>query len=719
MAKRIRIHNDIQISWGITTNGEKVSLEDRQLRIKMVVFNRVFDVSGFTVKGNVVSFVFKGEDQQHCGTYILVCQDMTDGNLNTIDKTDAFVLVPHTEEECGTDNPNVALEVVTLDTDRDSSGIAKAATISIGKVITLPEGVAAYVKNVGTKYDAILEFGIPTGTGGIDGKDGIDIIADPPFIILNANEDGTIPSEQDTLVNIGVYRGGKKIEGATIYGIVSTNFINDITKESNNTSFYVRGSNIKTEKSTDLDGNQIVVPCTQASVYVQCSVPDSEMLYSTSVPVYINTQSFYTSLVSNQREFKRTFTEYQNKTDGLDTKLDRYYSEFQQTATGILSKVTANKKDADGKYETLNSKFSQTAEGFSATVDKYTQETDTKIESYKSEITQKADEISATVESTKTDLEGKIESNTSLITQKAEEISATVTANKKDADSKIESNTSLITQTANEIKSTISANKQYADGRIDDCYSNITQNANQIQQTISSWKTDVSGDIQNLQSQITQNASDISIANSRFNSDGSLKNTSGLLTTADKASLVSKDYVDGKVISAAEISTMIKEGISYASIAADQISFSGHLMQVGTGQIIINTDGFKLDSSGNATFAGDLTAKTLRLNKCSTSVASSGAIYFGNNLTLPTLDVGIVMQCILVGWGLLIPPNISTSKPVLTAQTSNVNIADAAKYCDPSIISSYPSTVTLDYGLYLLIGVGYSASTLWLYSKLT
>ncbi len=689
MAKRIRIHNDIQISWGITTNGEKVSLENRQLRVKMVVFNRVFDVSGFTVSGNVISFVFKGEDQQHCGTYILVCQDITDGNLNTIDKTDAFVLVPHTEEECGSDNPNVALEVVTLNTDRDSSGIATAATISIGKVTTLPDGVAAYVRNVGTKYDAILEFGIPIGSSGINGNDGINIIADPPFVTFDANEDGTISSGQDTLVKVEVYRGANKIEGAIIKNIVSTNFINDITKEGDNVSFYVRGSNIKSEKATDLDGNQIVVPCTQASVYVRCSIPDSETLYSINIPIYVNTQSFYTSLVSNQKEFKRTFAEYQNKTDGLGIKLDRYYSEFQQTATGILSKVTANKEDADGKYETLNSKFTQTADGFSAQVEKYTQESDKKIEDYKSEITQKADEISATVESNKTDLEGKIEKNTSLITQKADEISATV-----------------------------SANKEYANGRIDDCKSSITQSANQLQSQITSMQTDVNGDIENLQSQITQNASGISVLSSKFNSDGSIKNTSGLLTTADKASLASKDYVDGKVISSAEISTMITNGISTASIAADKISFSGHRMEVSTGQIIINTDGFKLDEDGNATFSGNLLAKTIRLKTCTSANLSSGAIYIGGgNIIAPVLNSGEVMECKILCQCLTIG-SVSTDTAVLVRENINVRIESMSNY-EGSVLQTYPPYVDLGYGAFYVVGRGTDSYTYWAYTKIS
>ncbi len=664
--KKIRIHNDIRISWGITTNGQQESLEGKVLQVQLVVYNQMIEIEDFSVTGNVIVFDFPGEKQKYCGTYTLVCRDITDGNLNTLDKTDAFELVPHTADEAGVDNDKVALEVVSLATDRDSSTIGKAATVRIGNVYTLPSGSQAYVRNVGTINNAILEFGIPSGTDGDGGIDGIGVVADPSSVTFNTDKSGNISSDQDKLVRMKLYIGGQVAGDAKIVSITPTNFKSPIAIEKDGSSFYIRGSNLSSVDTIDLDGNAVTVPCTQAEAYVVCKMGDSSVLYAATVRVYTNTQSFYTSLVSNQREFKQTFTELNNTLTDQGLQLEKYHSEFQQTAQNISmsvsklktdtegtiedaksnfevradkieSTVESNKTELDGKIEKNTSKITQTAEEINATVEKYKTDTDGKIESARSEFSQTAEEIKATVESNKKDADGKIEKNTSLISQTATEIKATVSANKELADQGIEDCNSLIsqtatqirqqvsdnktyldgriddcnssiTQTATQIRQSVSDNKTYLDGRIDDCNSNISQTANQIQQQVSSLQTDVNGNIQNLQSQITQNANSISVANSRFNSDGSLKNTSGLLTTADKASLVSKDYVDGKVISSAEISTMIKNGISTATIEADNVNLEGHTMKFGSGEITIDSTNFKLDSSGNVTMAGKITA---------------------------------------------------------------------------------------------------------------
>lgn len=719
--KKIRIHNDIRISWGITTNGQQESLEGKVLQVQLVVYNQMIEIEDFSVTGNVIVFDFPGEKQKYCGTYTLVCRDITDGNLNTLDKTDAFELVPHTADEAGVDNDKVALEVVSLATDRDSSTIGKAATVRIGNVYTLPSGSQAYVRNVGTINNAILEFGIPSGTDGDGGIDGIGVVADPSSVTFNTDKSGNISSDQDKLVRMKLYIGGQVAGDAKIVSITPTNFKSPIAIEEDGCSFYVRGSNLSSVDTIDLDGNAVTVPCTQAEAYVVCKMGDSSVLYAATVRVYTNTQSFYTSLVSNQREFKQTFTELNNTLTDQGLQLEKYHSEFQQTAQNISmsvsklktdtegtiedvksnfevradkieSTVESNKTELDGKIEKNTSKITQTAEEINATVEKYKTDTDGKIESARSEFSQTAEEIKATVESNKKDADGKIEKNTSLISQTATEIKATVSANKELADQGIEDCNSLISQTATQIRQQVSDNKTYLDGRIDDCNSSITQTANQIQQQVSSLQTDVNGNIQNLQSQITQNANSISVANSRFNDDGTLKNTSGLLTTADKASLVSKDYVDGKVISAAEISTMIKDGISYASIAADKISFSGHRMEVGTGQIVINTDGFKLDSNGNATFAGTVAANILKLKINTSSSGINGAFLAGGG-TLPELDIDALV-CLKVGRFFA-----TRSSPSITIKSANssVLIYDARE--TNGAISSLNAVSSVDLGL--------------------
>lgn len=541
--KKIRLHNDIHVSWGITTNGKQESLEAKTLQVQLVVYNKVITIPDFTIKGNIISFEFSGSQQKYCGVYTLVCRDTTNGNLSTIDKTEAFELVSHSEEEQGTDNPNVALEVVTLNTDRDSSTIGRAATVEIGEVKTLRSGAAAYVRNSGTSNAAVLDFGIPSGSNGDDGMSGYGISADPASVTFNTDSKGNISSSQDKLIRMKAYLGGQEIDDVTIVGLSTTNFANTVSAESDGKSFYLRGSDLQTVHTTDLDGNSIKVPVTQAQVAVDCKIDGSDLVYSTIVRVFVNTQTFYTALVSNQKMFKQTFTELDNSLNEQGVKLEKYYSEFQQTARGLSATISSNKQDADGSIENITNKLEATSSSLSSTIEANKKDADGNIEKLKSEFKQTTDGITSTVEQNKTDADGKLES---------------------------------------------------------------------------------------LSSKISQNAKSIEIANSRFNEDGSLKDKSGLMTTADKATLASREYVDGKVVNEATITTMINNGISTATIKADQIQFSGHQVKFDAGEIVINSKNFNLDGYGNVTMSGEIHA-------------TSG--WFGNpgnNIKIATDETGAV-----------------------------------------------------------------------------
>lgn len=519
--KKIRLHNDIHVSWGITTNGKQESLEAKTLQVQLVVYNKVINIPDFSINGNVISFEFSGSQQKYCGVYTLVCRDTTNGNLSTIDKTEAFELVPHSEEEQGTDNPNVALEVVTLNTDRDSSTIGRAATIEIGEVKTLRSGASAYVRNSGTINAAVLDFGIPSGSNGSDGMSGYGISAEPASVTFNTDSKGNISSSQDKLIRMKAYLGGQEIDDVTIVGLSTTNFSNTVSAESDGKSFYLRGSDLQTVHTTDLDGNSIKVPVTQAQVAVDCKIGKSDLVYSTIVRVFVNTQTFYTTLVSNQKMFKQTFTELSNSLDEQGVKLEKYYSEFQQTARGLSATISSNKKDTDGSIENITNKIEATSSSLSSTIE----------------------------------------------------------ANKKDADGNFEKLKTEFKQTTDGITSIVEQNKTDADGKLEKLNAAVTMNANQIE-----------------------------IANSRFNADGTLKNKSGLMTTDDKATLATREYVDGKVVNEATITTMINNGISTATIKADQIRFTGTTTVFESGEIIIRSNGLNLDQYGNATFNGEIHA---------------------------------------------------------------------------------------------------------------
>ena len=541
--KKIRLHNDIHVSWGITTNGKQESLEAKTLQVQLVVYNKVITIPDFSINGNVISFEFSGSQQKYCGVYTLVCRDTTNGNLSTIDKTEAFELVPHSDEEQGTDNPNVALEVVTLNTDRDSSTIGRAATIEIGEVKTLRSGAAAYVRNSGTTNAAVLDFGIPSGSNGNDGMSGYGISAEPASVTFNTDSKGNISSSQDKLIRMKAYLGGQEIDDVTIVGLSTTNFSNTVSTESDGKSFYLRGIDLQTVHTTDLDGNSIKVPVTQAQVAVDCKIGGSDLVYSTIVRVFVNTQTFYTTLVSNQKMFKQTFTELSNSLDEQGVKLEKYYSEFQQTARGLSATISSNKQDADGSIENITNKLEATSSSLSSTIE----------------------------------------------------------ANKKDADGNFEKLKTEFKQTTDGITSTVEKNKTDADGKLEKLSASVTLNANQIE-----------------------------IANSRFNADGTLKNKSGLMTTDDKATLATREYVDGKVVNEATITTMINNGISSATIKADQIRFTGTTTVFESGEIIIRSNGLNLDQYGNATFNGEIHA-------------TSG--WFGNpgnNIKIATDETGAV-----------------------------------------------------------------------------
>lgn len=620
--KKIRIHNDIHVSWGITTNGKQESLEAKTLQVQLVVYNKVITIPDFTINGNVVSFEFSGSQQKYCGVYTLVCRDSTNGNLSTIDKTEAFELVPHSEEEQGKDNPNVALEVVALNTDRDSSTIGRAATIEIGDVKTLRSGVAAYVRNSGTPNAAVLDFGIPAGSNGDDGMSGYGISADPASVTFNTDSKGNISSSQDKLIRMKAYLGGQEIDDITIVGLSTTNFTNSVSIESDGKSFYLRGSDLQTVHTTDLDGNSIKVPVTQAQVAVDCKIGGSDLVYSTIVRVFTNTQTFYTTLVSNQKMFKQTFTELNNSLDEQGVKLEKYYSEFQQTARGLSATISSNKQDADGSIENITNKLEATSSSLSSTIESNKKDADGNFEKLKTEFEQTTDGITSTVEQNKTDADGKLEK---------------------------------------------------------------------------------------LNASIALNASQIEIANSRFNADGSLKNKSGLMTADDKATLATREYVDGKVVSEAYIRTMIQNGISTAEISADQINLYGHTMRFQSGQIEIYSDNLKLDSSGNLKVSGDIYAKTIRL-KTSTSndnILSGSLLLGGGKYILPALSeedgcVNIKLYAPLI--------TRSSLPPTLECISGNVFLQLASEKTE----LPKSGKKELDNGAYDIVGFYKNGQTFWI-----
>ena len=157
--------------------------------------------------------------------------------------------------------------------------------------------------------------------------------------------------------------------------------------------------------------------------------------------------------------------------------------------------------------------------------------------------------------------------------------------------------------------------------------SEMDSNDEQVRKYIDGIDSDIRSDYGTTVSLVKQKADSWSVAAGAFYSDGTLRecgglsistyftnlfnkkitldasgnvkniSKSGLLVTADKTALETKiSNVEGKIISSATIETMISNGISEASIRADQISLEG--VVTANNYFKINTDGSMHASAG-------------------------------------------------------------------------------------------------------------------------
>lgn len=108
---------------------------------------------------------------------------------------------------------------------------------------------------------------------------------------------------------------------------------------------------------------------------------------------------------------------------------------------------------------------------------------------------------------------------------------------------------------------------------------------------------------------VKQNSSSWSVAAGGFDENGKLKSSAGAVLTTDFAGLF-VEQVDAKgLVNTGQMNVAIRNGITTATIQADQINLTGHTMAFTGGQITITTDNFTLDGSGNmwcqnGTFSG-------------------------------------------------------------------------------------------------------------------
>lgn len=108
---------------------------------------------------------------------------------------------------------------------------------------------------------------------------------------------------------------------------------------------------------------------------------------------------------------------------------------------------------------------------------------------------------------------------------------------------------------------------------------------------------------------VKQSSSSWSVAAGGFDSNGKLKSSAGAVLYTDFAGLFVSQVNEKGLINKGQMNIAISNGISTATIQADQINLTGHTMAFTGGQITITTDNFTLDGSGNmwcqnGTFSG-------------------------------------------------------------------------------------------------------------------
>ena len=108
---------------------------------------------------------------------------------------------------------------------------------------------------------------------------------------------------------------------------------------------------------------------------------------------------------------------------------------------------------------------------------------------------------------------------------------------------------------------------------------------------------------------VKQSSSSWSVAAGGFDENGKLKSSAGAVLKTDFAGIFVSQVNEKGLVNKGQMNIAISNGISTATIQADQINLTGHTMAFTGGQITIDTSNFKLDGSGNmwcqnGTFSG-------------------------------------------------------------------------------------------------------------------
>lgn len=71
----VRIGNDLVVNWTILTNGKPLPLEGRDLTLTLTLPHGSRQLTDFTVRDNMLSWVFPGREQRFTGEYMLTLSE--------------------------------------------------------------------------------------------------------------------------------------------------------------------------------------------------------------------------------------------------------------------------------------------------------------------------------------------------------------------------------------------------------------------------------------------------------------------------------------------------------------------------------------------------------------------------------------------------------------------------------------------------------------------
>ncbi len=107
---------------------------------------------------------------------------------------------------------------------------------------------------------------------------------------------------------------------------------------------------------------------------------------------------------------------------------------------------------------------------------------------------------------------------------------------------------------------------------------------------------------------VKQSSSSWSVAAGGFDANGKLKSSAGAVLKNDFAGIFVSQVNEKGLVNKGQMDIAISNGISTATIQADQIALTGHTMAFTGNQITIDTSNFKLDGSGNVEMLGKVVA---------------------------------------------------------------------------------------------------------------